>query len=101
NAFGVATRAGLPPSWPAPPDSPCHCPARRAYRWVGHGSTKRRKSMAKATRFADLDVSHLGPDATEQDLVEFLDYAEDLKAKHPDLTQEEIMDRLFGHDGDW
>lgn len=51
-----------------------------------------------ATHYTDMTTEHLGPDATEQDLAEFVEICEQAEELHPEI--DDITEAVFG-DGDY
>jgi hypothetical protein len=52
------------------------------------------------TTFRNMTVEHLGAYATEGDLAEFQALCEEVQQLHPELTETEVTDAVFG-DGDY
>lgn len=52
--------------------------------------------------FSEMTIEHLGNEATEADLIQFLAICRDVQARHPEMTEEEITDAVYGtNGGDW
>ena len=52
------------------------------------------------TIYKNMDVSDIGPDATEADLAEFLELCGQVQELHPEMTEAEVAESVWG-DGDY
>ncbi len=53
-----------------------------------------------SSTYRTMTTEHLGPDATDGDLAEFVALCEEARALHPEMNDDELTDALFG-DGDY
>jgi len=52
------------------------------------------------TNYREMDTDHLGVEASEDDLAEFVELCEQVQSLHPDMDDDDVTEAVFGN-GDY